>query len=424
MLSDRMLFPHDPGFSAAAWLEEIASPRTHDTPALGEWIDAAARQYNLRAEWLVMTAQKEQSFVTRAAGGSGWQRALDWTMGFGATEGGDLPAYAGTRNQVFSAARGLRRYLTPGDNLYVGDWVGQALTRDGETRTVRNLAEAAALQYTPHWSTFGTVERIWQAFGFEEVQPMHMQAEVAEIAEEVLRRAGAGELSFRVNGVPFEARDQARCSEFVREAHAAVTGTLWPPWAGRFACWTERNLRRQGYRIEEPVRGCIVAFCRDEYDRHGRETLWNATKAWVEARGAYGHVAIYLGEGRVAENSRGFGIRTLDQVGRDRISGYYAPLPISVPQQREVLVVVMDPDTEHGRTYEVMVHEDGRLFVPVRETYEDQGYNVHAEHLPGRQRVYVKATPQVIEVAQRMLGGDGDGLAGDADGSRTPEAEG
>ncbi len=408
MLQNWMLFPHNPGFSAVRWLRERASPRAADMPQFGEWIDAAAREYDIRAEWLLMTAQKEQSFITRRAGGGGWQRALDWTMGFGATEGGDLPAYAGTRNQVFSAAQGLRRYLTPGDRLYVGDWVGQELWRDGQANIVHNLAEAAALQYTPHWSTLATVERIWRQFGFEEAPVMHTQDEVAAIAEQVLRRARAGERNFSINGVPFEASDVAYCSEFVRECHAAVTGIVWPPWAGRFATWTERNLQRAGYAITEPVRGCIVAFCRDQYNRHGRERIWDGTPEWVNHNRAYGHVAIYVGDNRVIENSNGFGMRTLDQVGRGRISGYYAPLAIEDPEEREILVVLMDPESEHGRTYEVMVHEDGRLFVPVRQAYEDLGYDVHAEHLPKRRRIYVKPSARVMEVARRMVGEDED----------------
>ena len=406
---DSWLFPYR-AFDVRGFLKRISSPRLADTPQFADWIDEAARASDIRSEWLLKLAQKEQSFLSRKKGGSGWQRALDYTMGYGALEGGtDLPEFKGVQTQVFAAARGIRGYLTRGSKFDVTDWPGTRMTFDGITGTVANLAAAVCLRYTPHWSTLQTVERLWEQFGFDDGggETMKRQSDVAGIAEEVLRRARAGEKNFSINGVPFEADDVAYCAEFVRECHAAVTGEMWPPWSSH-ACWMERNLHRQGYRIEQPTRGCIVAFCADKYAKFGRDRVWNASEAWLRANNAWGHVAIYVGDDRIIENSNGFGTRTLDQVGRSRISGYYAPLPIEAPELRETLVVLMDPAEEFGIPLEVMRHEDGRLFVEARAAFEATGYGVHAEHLATKQRVYVKPTAETVATARRIAGTGGE----------------
>lgn len=163
-LKSSWLFPYRP-FDVQAFFKRIGSPRLTDMPDLPAWVECAARQYDIRAEWLCGLIQKEQSGLTKATLSA---HAQKWLCGFGKTDGPEYPQFAGARNQVFSAAYGLRRYLTPGDPLYVGDWVGRAKTFGGETRTINSLVEAVCLQYTPYWSTLTTVERIWQQYGFED----------------------------------------------------------------------------------------------------------------------------------------------------------------------------------------------------------------------------------------------------------------
>lgn len=407
MLTDRMLAPFDPGFSAVEWLKQRGSPRLHDLPELGAWIDQAARESNINQRWLIALAQKEQSAITLKTLSS---RGFKWLMGYGATDGGDIEKYAGPRIQVFAAAMGLRGYLEPGGH-YAPGMVGRPFCVDEgrASYTPETVAEAASLLYTPWISGLRLMEECYETFfgRTEATEIMARQADVAAIAEQVLRRARAGERVFSIEGVPFEAADRAYCSEFVRECHAVVTGVLWPGWAGRFATWTERGLQQAGYKLAEPVRGCIVAFNQDVYNKWGTTAVWNASRAWVEERKAYGHVAIYIGDGQVIENSSGFGSRSLDQVGKHRISGFYAPLAINEPEQREELVVLMDPATEYGRTFEVMVHEDGRRFVPAREVFETLGYEVSGEHLAEKQRIYVKPSAATVEVAERIAAGKG-----------------
>lgn len=164
-MRDSWLAPHR-DFDSQAFLERVKSPRLRDMPALALWVPDAARAYNIREEWLLAVIEKEQTGV-RARTLS--RHAQDWLCGFGYTEGPKLTQFKGARNQVYSCARGLRRYLTPGDSLYVGGWVGKPWTeRGGETRVVRSLVEAVCLQYTPHWSTLQTMESLWREFGFED----------------------------------------------------------------------------------------------------------------------------------------------------------------------------------------------------------------------------------------------------------------
>ena len=168
-MQNSWLFPYRP-FDAAAWFRARNSPRLRDMSALPLWIDEAAREYDLRSEWLIGLAQKEQSAITAR---SLSQHGRDWLMGFGYTEGPVYSKYRGAQVQVYAAAAGVRGYLTPGSRFDVTGWVGRAHTDlDGETRVVRNLAEAVCLQYTPHWSTLQTVERIWREFGFEDGETM------------------------------------------------------------------------------------------------------------------------------------------------------------------------------------------------------------------------------------------------------------
>jgi hypothetical protein len=156
----------DDGFDVADFLRTIASPRVADVPAFAGWVQEAALEHDLNPRILLAIAQKEQSFLTRAGSGTGWQRALQWTMGYGATDSGDIPKYAGTQRQVFAAAAGLRRYwdahlVQP----MVGRPLGQSLSyiTDAETRAIipANEATAALYLYTPHAHGGRTFAQVW-----------------------------------------------------------------------------------------------------------------------------------------------------------------------------------------------------------------------------------------------------------------------
>ncbi len=188
-IPDRWLFPYQ-SFDVASFLRALGSPRLADTPGFAEWIEDAARLNDINPKWLLMTAEKEQSFLIRPGSGPGWSRAKDYTMGYGATDSHDIPRYKGTRVQVYSAAAGLRGYLTPGRALYVGKLVGKPYKCNDGEYTPQTLAEAAQLQYTPWRKYLPDTVAVWErlfgkepemASGFESVHP---------IVEQSLRQLG------------------------------------------------------------------------------------------------------------------------------------------------------------------------------------------------------------------------------------------
>jgi hypothetical protein len=202
------LFPYRP-FDVTAFLQAIGSPRLEDTPQFAGWVKQAALANDLRCEWLLMLAEKEQSFLTRRKGFFGWERACAYTLGYGATDSHDLPAYAGTERQILSAAIGLRKYLTPGSSLYVGGMVGRKFTDPHqEAYTPANLAEAALLQYTPWVYALRDAVAIYTRYWPEEAESMaHGFASLHPRQVDVLQELGItdGQVTQGWGGAPASA---------------------------------------------------------------------------------------------------------------------------------------------------------------------------------------------------------------------------
>lgn len=383
-MRDSWLAPHR-DFDSQAFLERVKSPRLRDMPALALWVPDAARAYNIREEWLLAVIEKEQTGV-RARTLS--RHAQDWLCGFGYTEGPKLTQFKGARNQVYSCARGLRRYLTPGDSLYVGGWVGKPRTFDGETRVVGSLVEAVCLQYTPHWSTLQTMERLWREFGFEDGDAaMPTTEDVARIARKVCAKFATGYRSvMKIGQISFELSDVARCSEFVRECVEAAAGTashgpLTTRYFGGSARETETKLRARGTSVFEKsaVPGDIVCFNKGT------------------AAGEFGHIGIHLSPDTFAENTSsagrgpGFVISRYDQIGRDRISGYYHLPEFERAQPAGYITIVEGFGPEPLRVVcdaRARV-EEGVLRADVRALLEALGYRVDATHLVDQAKLYI-----------------------------------
>lgn len=317
-IPDRWLFPYDSRFDVAAWLA-AHSPRAWDTPGFAMWVDEAARVNNLNAQWLLLTAEKEQSFITRRAGGKGWERACRYTLGYGATDSRDIPKYAGTENQVRSAARGLRGYLTPGTRHYVGGMVGRLFTdAKGETFTPTTLAEAAQLRYTPHVRYLADTVKVWEAlFGKEQA----MAQNPADIAVEIVAARKRGDALATKNGVEFRTNERGYCSRFVRLCHKAAG--LPTSVFGCCAHETYRRLEQHHKRISGPLRGGILVF-----SNSGPKCSTCGKAVW--------HIAVDLGNGLVAENTSsgtrgepraaGTKITPLSSIGTSRLAGRYSLL--------------------------------------------------------------------------------------------------
>jgi hypothetical protein len=275
-IPDRWLFPYDSRFDVAAWLS-AHSPRAWDTPDFARWIDEAAKVNNLNAKWLLMTAEKEQSFLTRTAGGKGWQRALDYTLGYGATDGGDIPKYKGIRFQVQWAAKALRLYLTAGRSLYVGDMVGHVQKYQDGTFAPRTLAEAAQLQYTPWLKYLPDTAKVWESlFGKDNTTMKPTRRDVFNIAYQAVQQRLAGDRRWTPpGGQTFVLDKGGYCARFVRQCYETAMGIAAFSWeyAAPNARAMEYNLKQAGLEVDEPQPGDIVCLNDQSYK--------------------YGHIAIY-----------------------------------------------------------------------------------------------------------------------------------
>lgn len=384
------LFPFDPAFEVAAFLDRVDSPRLTDTPAIVGWITEAAREYDLNPRWLLALAQKEQSLITRPrgtfAGGSSWDHACKWAMGYGYTEGPVYSKYAGTERQIFSAAAGIRGYLTPGRSFYVGGDVGVAQKwYDGAVYAPANLAEAAALKYTPRMSALKlhtSIQREWFGLPQEEQNVNGTREAVVDVARRVVAARKAGNQYVAINKTRFNTLEKGWCARFVRQVHEAACnladGIMTSSHGGPHACCasaTEVNLRGSGYKVASAVPGAIVCF----------NNPASGGKCSTCGR-AVGHIGIYLGDGLVAENTSsakrgdpraaGTKITKLSDIGASRVSGYYAVLPAAagaapgyVEGPVKCMVAVPDDTQPDGLRYVALrgILDDGTTYVEQRE---------------------------------------------------------
>ena len=170
-----------------------------------------------------------------------------------------------------------------------------------------------------------------------------MQGTIADIAK-VARDAGAagdlGRTAITINGIKFDLDERGACSRFVRQVHEAARsgppGCEFDYQGGRFGCCaakTEHTLKAAGLNVVgDPQPGAIVCF---NQPPSGSRCKHCGRRV--------GHIAVYLGEGLIAENtsslSRGPGthIHHLTEDLRRRVSGYYYALPIAA---------VEEPDTD------------------------------------------------------------------------------
>lgn len=395
LCENRDMWGYDASFDVGRFLRTIGSPRLRDVPQFAYWVQAAAQRYDINPRMLLAIAQKEQSFLTRPGHGRGWKRALDWTMGYGATDSGDIPKYKGTRNQVFSAAKGLRGYWERGlVQRMVGKPLGRTLTWVSDEATAaivpQNEATAALYLYTPHRSGAAVFAQVWQWLRQKEAQMAgasgakaepggeHVRARVVAIAKRVARAREDGLRRLWINGISFEPQESGYCAEFVREVYEAALGLpayTWP-YRGASAREVEKKLREAGKQIPADQRqpGDVVAF----------------NRAWPSR---WGHVAIYVGKDAggqdlVAEDvKRGI---CINAIGRRRwhISGWYSVLP---PMQRgyspgPVKVVLLPGST--------LIDCDGclegdRVRCDLRPLAEALGAEVH-DHIPDQRKVYVR----------------------------------
>jgi len=213
-------------------------------------------------------------------------------------------------------------------------------------------------------------------------------ANIARAAAYAHERDGLSHIS--INGEAFDLIAGGWCSRFARKVCAAVTGIEWPPWAGRFAVWTERNLHQQDFAVDEPEPGDLVCFNALTYHKFGRHAVWGWPVWKVKVNGAVGHIGVFLGDGLFAENtssSRGPGtvISDLSRMA-SRISGYYRPLrsarEASLPETVKVVRLGTNMVTEAHLS-------DGHYRVTVRDCADLTDCELVTKHLREQRKLYL-----------------------------------
>ena len=176
-----------------------------------------------------------------------------------------------------------------------------------------------------------------------------------EIAVDAAKAHQDGLHAANINGTVFNLAKGGYCARLIRQVHECALGLESFEWAYRAgdAKQMEDNLKRAGLRVKRPEPGDIVCLNKNS--------------------GQYGHIAIFLGNGKIVENTSsgqrgkprepGTKITTLSANLKKRVSGYYAAMPPAKDKPRAVLMI------EHA-TGKVV---GGFELVPGGNHIEDQG---------------------------------------------------
>ena len=155
---------------------------------------------------------------------------------------------------------------------------------------------------------------------------MATKQNVAAIARQAALQHQAGDSTWLKNGVLFDLDDGGYCARFVRQCHDSALGQ--GEWAWQYKAGTalamEGLLRDAGLATSNPEPGDVVCI---NHNADGEVF-------------SPGHIAIFLGNGEIGENtssgSRGNPIQPGTKISplsavESRITGYYATLPDAVP---------------------------------------------------------------------------------------------
>jgi len=203
------------------------------------------------------------------------------------------------------------------------------------------------------------------------------QEDIARVAEKVITARQSGARSYTIGETVFRLDVGGYCARFVRQCHEAAMGLH--PFRWEFcapdAIEMEENLRLARHQVENAQRGDIIAFNRNS--------------------GPHGHIGIYLGNGKVAENTisgrrgnprkPGTKISRIDEIGRWRITGFYRPLP----NGDEIRLINLDSP---GYTQVIECNlsiEQGTARADVRPLLEALGYEV-IPHIIDQRKIYVR----------------------------------
>jgi len=110
----------------------------------------ASRAYGINPIVIFATLQKEQGLIVGTYSKGFDQTRFDWAMGYGYTDSGPLPQYAGFATQIDYGTWQLRQnFNTWAQNGSVWN-VGKSMSIDGQTITFANRCTSSLYRYTPH----------------------------------------------------------------------------------------------------------------------------------------------------------------------------------------------------------------------------------------------------------------------------------
>ena len=213
---------------------------------------------------------------------------------------------------------------------------------------------------------------------------------VREVARRVVAARVAGQTLLRIGDVLFDLTEVGMCLRFVRQAHEGALGQAEQTWAYRaqYAIDADYLMRRAGLEVSDHETADVVCF--------------NRGKA-VSA--VPGHIACYLGDGMVAENTisskrgepRAAGtkitpIGDIDPDGTRRMFFRTLPLATAAFLRTDCVPIVRLSDgaiLTVGKI-EVSAAGDDVLMAPARQLLEGLGHTVDAKHLGDQGKVYVQ----------------------------------
>jgi len=406
ILSDERFTRSTPGFSASALLDRIDSPRLTDMTSLGDWIDEAADGGGVSRELMCCVAQREQSGLTQRTL-SAW--ALEAFCGYGVYGPGVHPPaeWRGPQDQLAAAAAGLRSLYDQADEVRT-EWhatVGQYFAK--AQVTPQNRATAALYSYTPTVSDKQTLLGAWEWFGFGDpvatgepsATPVSIGATIAAVAKRAANAHYAGHEWITINGHKFLLTAKGMCAKFVRQVHEAALGLVDFGWrfASPSAAVMEYHLRASGKSVPTLEPGDIVCFNGDVPAARLNDY------AWQKANGNYGHIGLYVGDGKFAESTssttRGPGtvLSSLSAMG-GRVTGIY---------RSEYEPVVRNLGIVHPDRAELIdcapFWKDGQVACLARPLLEGLGFEVGwRRYEDGRDRVYPKR-PGVVAAVKSAI---------------------
>ena len=205
---------------------------------------------------------------------------------------------------------------------------------------------------------------------------MPTQKLVADIAREVVEAKLRGLTVYHRGHVEVDLTESGMCARFVRECHEMAADAQEQTWPCRAtdAKGIEANLRAGHYLVDTPQPGDICCLNRQS--------------------GKWGHIAIWLGDGLVAENTScgsrgnprnpGHKITPLTAIGASRVTCWARYYP-AAPAQAAIRLIVTVAGVDHIVPNEI---REGRMWAPVRDL-ADVGVGRLVDHSTDQRKVYL-----------------------------------